>query len=190
MQNLNGLGDKAHAIGQRCNDLHVHIIGLIETNTDWNWGQKKQETIQILRNHFKRTTFSFANSAIHFSSAYQPGGSCTFATDEWSPRANPSSDPHDMGRWSSISITGRDHTNVSIFTVYRVGPNAFSTAYERTAFRQQYIMLENRNQHPINPRQAVLTDLGLEITKLQDKGHGIVVLIDANETICPHATKL
>ena len=189
LQNINGLQDKAHHIGNRANELNISIIGLVETNTDWSWKNNQSNTSTILRKYFTRTTFAYSHSAIGFNSSFQPGGTLTIAGNKWGTRAIPSSDPHSMGRWSKITIPGRFDTNISIFSVYRVCDQTFATSGVKTAFRQQYIMAADRQLAINEPRQLVLDDLSRAITECTSMDHGIIILIDANESIIKHNSK-
>ena len=189
LQNINGLQDKPHQLGSRAQELQLSILGLVETNTDWDWKQTKTETTAILRRYFTRTSFAFSSSVIRFDSIFQPGGTMTIAMNKWGARATPSNDTSSMGRWSSQTIKGKMNKAISIYSVYRVCDQKFATAGVKTAFRQQYIISANNGTSPNDPRHLILADLGTEITKNRNNGHGIIVLIDANESLTKHNSK-
>ena len=168
-QNINGMQEKAHDIGARAKELHIDIIGLVETNTDWAWKDIKATTTNILRRYFPRTTFAQSSSAIQFQSPFQPGGTMTIAGGKWGTRSNPSSDPRAMGRWSAITIIGRLERRVTIFSVYRVCDQRFASSGIKTAFRQQFLMAADLAIYPNEPRKLLLKDLGNAISHFREQ---------------------
>jgi hypothetical protein len=88
-----------------------------------------------------------------------------------------------MGRWSSISIKGRDKTIVTIFSVYRVCAGHIKTAGPGTCFAQMWHLADMKNIQPNKPRQQVLDDLEEAIQKCRSQAHEVIVLMDANETV-------
>jgi hypothetical protein len=150
--------------------------------------------MSILRRYWKKTIFAFSSSdhryrtIHHTDSEYQPGGTCTVVNNSWAARTLPSQDPSGMGRWSQISINGRDNRKVTIFTVYRVCHDTISTAGSKTAYRQQWHLADSRNITPNDPRALLLLDLGASIDQCTQQGHEVIILIDANEcTSTPHS---
>lgn len=192
LQNINGLRDKSEMLAHRTSELNIDILGLVETNTDWDWKNLKSKTIGKIRTHFSRSTFAFSNSRIHFNSAFQPGGTLTLATNKWSTRSEPSTDPHSMGRWSVITLSGRNNRKTTIFSVYRVCDQVFASSGEKTAFRQQYLIAseDQEGRSPLHPRQQVLQDLETSITKIRSESHSIIILMDANESALTYQSKI
>jgi hypothetical protein len=194
LQNINGIQDKTHLLGSQAHHLGIDIMGIVETNRDWQTPNTKHQVTSILRRYWKKTLFAFSSSDHryqknqHDPSEYQPGGTCTFVNNSWAARTSPSQDPSGMGRWSQLSVSGRDNRKVTIFTVYRVCQSNISTEGSKTAYRQQWHIADERNISPNDPRSLLLLDLGSTIAVLQQQGHEIIILMDANEsTSTPHS---
>ena len=88
-----------------------------------------------------------------------------------------------MGRWSYITIAGRQGRALTIISAYRVTKSSISEAGANTSFFQQYHFLRlSGHQHP-DPRKTFLRDLGAIIRSLrQNPLHHIILLLDANES--------
>jgi hypothetical protein len=196
LQNINGLQDKAHLLGSQAHHLGIDILGIVETNRDWQTKNTKNQAMAIFRRYWKKTVFAFSSSDHryrknhHEYSTYQPGGTCTIVNNTWAARTLASHDPSGMGRWSQMSINGRDNRKVTVFTVYRVCTDTITTAGSQTAYSQQWHMADSRDISPNDPRALLLVDLGLSIAACQQQGHEIIVLMDANEGISTPHSKL
>ena len=90
-------------------DKQIDIACLVETNTNWNHYRGKCHLNHIVRKHWKRAHITTANIEKKMSTLYQPGGTAIISTNKISPRITDSGgDPKGMGRWSYITITGRN----------------------------------------------------------------------------------
>jgi hypothetical protein len=170
LQNTNGIQNKTSLLGHRANELGINILGLVETNVDWQCRipskyKSKTAITKILRQFWKQTCMAFSSSDHRPKFFFQPGGTLTLAGNPWSGRASADTDPSGMGRWSSISIKGRDRTNVTIFSVYRVCAGQIKTAGPGTCFAQLWHLADMKNIQPNKPRQQVLDDLEEAIQK-------------------------
>ena len=196
LQNINGMQDKAKTIGERSVEMNISVLGLIETNTDWKHKAKDSSETELLKTKnaikafYNRVAFSFSHSAIRFKHRYQPGGTLTITNSKWATRSNTSTDPTGMGRWSSITMSGKKDRKVTIISAYRVCDQRFATAGPKTAYRQQYIMADILGISPNDPRSRILIDLESEIKKIHTDDHAIIILIDANESATTHQSKI
>ena len=69
----------------------------------------KKVTDRIVRKHWKRAHITTANIENKVSTLYQPGGTAIISTNKISPRITDSGgDPKWMGRWSYITLNGRN----------------------------------------------------------------------------------
>ncbi len=80
-------------------------------------------------------------------------------------------DPTGLGRWSGISLKGRDNSCLSIITAYRVCSGSPRTAPLGSAFLREYDFFRIHHKRHNNPRHEMLQDLKTLIHRLQDNGH-------------------
>ena len=209
-QNVGGITDKIDAIlGQRIKVLKINILGLAETNVNWDFRDSKHEFVSRIRPFFQATTFDFSNSCVQFQTAYQPGGTATITSGRWSSqsthhhhqtttpaarstRTKIPADPDGKGRWSALTINGRGGRKVTLITAYRVCDQSFASAGVYTAFRQQYLLEDNISPEgqPNQPRVKFLQDMAKFISTLRSAGHDIILMIDANESTTQRNSKL
>ena len=113
-QNVNGLelSTTAHTLLTTCigmQDNQIDIACLAETNTNWNYFKGKRQLNRIVRKQWKRAHITTSNIENKVTTLYQPGGTAIIATNKISPRITDSGvDPQGMGRWSYITINGRN----------------------------------------------------------------------------------
>jgi hypothetical protein len=88
-----------------------------------------------------------------------------------------------LGRWSGLSVTGKQHRTISIIVGYRVCKGSIQSSGLGTAYHREYEYYDDRKKKSPNPRKEFLQDLESTIQDLRDKGHAIIVMLDANETI-------
>ena len=95
-------------------------------------------------------------------------------------------DSYGMGRWTSITINGRNKTKVTIISTYR---NCIRTMKKiRTkhyVLSQQWDMLEEKGERDIDIRSKMINDIIILINKLQAENHEVVLTIDTNESFDP-----
>jgi hypothetical protein len=194
-QNINGLNDKAHLIGSQTSALGIHILGMAETNTDWQTRDTKSSTTSILKRYGKKTSFSFSSSNHRHQidnkhTKYQLGGTMMVVKNPWSARCTTSHDQSGMGRWSSATLSGKENRKVTILTIYRVCKGNVRTDGPRTAFSQQWHLGDSINLHPNDPRQQTLSSVSRELDRLKAAGHEVIVMMDANESTQTNNNKL
>ena len=109
----------------------------------------------------------------------------------WYGRSKVGCDPSSMGRWTSCTISGKQARQVTIITAYNVCNASITTCGPMTAYSQQYHILKRTfpGRDP-DPRAAFWRDLSSFITTLRTTGHEIVLMIDANDTLQKHNSKL
>ena len=169
----------------------IDIAGLAETNTCWSHPHISFEFRQLLRRHYQQSkvTFGTPNRDIDQclpTETFQSGGSLTLATGRLTSTINGEvdlTDPTGLGRWSGISFMGRNKTFLSIITAYRVCSGSPNTAPIGSAFLREYEYFREHQRRHNNPRHEILTDLKNMITRLQEAGHMILLMLDANSTI-------
>ena len=104
------------------NQLDTSLVGLAETNLDWN--QKKQTTEPILKAiktiwPHNKTSFVCSNESHNSKSAHQPGGCMQLSISNLAARHSTNlNDDSGMGRWTSQRFQGKHNHSVQIFTAY------------------------------------------------------------------------
>jgi hypothetical protein len=120
MQNVNGLSasynTKSIALAAEADAISADIIGLIETNTYWKFGDVLSTTKKSWQKFFDQTKIEVSSSNIHFDSPYQPGGTMTVVGSPWASRTKTASDNTGLGRWTESEITGKNGRAVVILT--------------------------------------------------------------------------
>ena len=157
------------------------IIALTEINKDWRkisyensiWGatQPWQEHRRIQVSH---------NTSSPASRVYQPGGTAMMMLGELTFRiSHQGDDPRQLGRWSTITITGKNEVNTTLLTCYC----PVRSASLGSTFVQQLLYISNNKDilPDVNcPRQLFGIDLKNEIESLITKGHNVIVMGDFN----------
>ena len=184
--NINGLESDLNKLTQLCLNLcskGVSIICITETNLHW----KKNYLLQRFKTILKKTwpsnkiSFCVSESKIQFQSDFKPGGTAMIALNPISSAiTSKGQDPWGMGRWTNLTILGKDLQQTSIFNVYRACNTPIESAGSTTIVKQQWLLMQktNRQQHP---HKATIDDLIIEIKKKQKSKHEIIITMDGNE---------
>ena len=85
-----------------------------------------------------------------------------------------------MGRFAWIKMNGKNNKQVLIMSAYRVC-KAGTNIGPHTAHMQQVNYLLKKGITNPNPRQAILRDMQAIIKEHQNRGGGVIVMMDANE---------
>jgi exonuclease III len=89
------------------------------------------------------------------------------------------------GTWSSITV----HTKrqpLTIISSYRVSQSSIKGVGERTVYSQEYMALEADGVHNPEPRTRCLQELTKVVHSHVEKGHMVLLNLDANEDIADH----
>jgi Reverse transcriptase (RNA-dependent DNA polymerase) len=165
--------------------MEVGLFGWAETNTNWLNPATQSLFRQSANKILNTTKITFSTSSIPTTSKYKPGGTCTTLVGKWGGRATQEAgaDPTGMGRWSYITLQGKNTTSITIITAYRVSQKSMPQRGEGTAFHQEYMMLSKAGHKKPDPRGQFITDLTNFITSHQAKGREILLMLDANEAL-------
>jgi hypothetical protein len=128
-----------------CQNLLTHnvdIFSLPETGIDWKKHQPRNRCRQILDNFWQHSRLITSTSDIHSNSVLQFGGTCTGVTGKWSGRITfQGMDPHGLGRWSYVTITGKNGRKILITTIYQACKAHIAAVGAKTAYTQQWYIL-------------------------------------------------
>ena len=122
---------------------------------------------------------------IHSNDKYQAGGTITLIQGKWTTTAHNKEivDPTGLGRWTGVTVTGTQSRALSIIMGYRTCKGNINSSGLGTTFHREYAYYREKGIKMPNPRKAYLNDLEAAIQSLQTAGHGVVVMMDANEVV-------
>jgi hypothetical protein len=172
---------------QTCYNYGAGMLCLPETNANWNQGGQVTTIHQLFRRIWRNSSLQMSQTPDPFLSTYQPGGTLTAVCENWVSRViSKGGDPFGLGRWSYITLRGKENTKVTVVTAY----NATPSPGECTYYHQQMRVLsrlhrEQNNLVPPEPRQQFILDLQSWLESLVQEGHQLVVAMDANTVYDP-----
>ena len=187
-QNIGGLGDlfkdkepeKLTRLKKFLIKHEIDVVGMAETNTDWR-------TLPIENNLWNRTASWFQSRRISVSHNdkvapktgryFQVGGTTTMLIDEMASRPlQPGSDEKGYGRWSWITLTGKDNRATRFVTAYCPCKSTNTSG----AYAQQLLAL-SLDEHPDDcPRKVFWDDLSSNIDGWLQNGEQLVIMGDWN----------
>ena len=159
----------------------VDLAALTEINKDWRTVQY-EDTIwgaTTTWSEHRRIQASY-NVTEQACKRYQVGGTAMMLLGDLTFRlSHQSADFRKLGRWSIVTITGKNNVNTTIITCYCPNRSAsLGSAYS------QHLLYMAKNKADIPdvtcPRQLFGIDLKAEIGRYIDKGHSIIVMGDFN----------
>jgi len=183
-QNPHGVPRDMVSLGQDLNALAEHDVGcycFAETNLDWSRPHVKNEFLTQQRKVWKYATTAFSSIEIPSSSDYLTGGTLTSAVGSWSTRVSKKEeDPSGMGRWSSLTLIGKQNKKLTIITGYR----CVRSSGDGSAWTQEKIFMRDRqSKEAPHPRKQFIADLTEFIQEKQKQKHDIILNLDANEVL-------
>ena len=135
-------------------DNQIDIACLAETNTNWNNYKGKRQLNRIVRKQWKIAHITTSNIENKVTTLYQPGRTAIISTNKISLRITDSGvDSQGMGRWSYITINGRNKKKLTIISAYRTGKTHIQESGPSTAFTQQWDFMEERRDTTIDVRK-------------------------------------
>ena len=159
----------------------ANVVCCAETQTAWEKCHVRQCVEAELRKQDQYATMIGSSSDIHTCEAYKPGGTLTIVDGNWSSRITKHVDSHKLGRWSYVTIKGRDDSHFTIITAYRCcsGQTKKSVGAHSSYMQQETLLRKAGNTK--SPQEAFIVDLTSLLKQLLEKGHEILLCIDANE---------
>jgi hypothetical protein len=171
-----------YEILQSMKDHDIDIFGFSETNLNTLQPEVRKRLEDISQEFYGNSILATSTSTRPTRTAYQPGGTCTGISQELCGRYQASgSDPHGLGRWSYIQMTGKHGRSLIVITAYRVCEANISTIGASTTCHQQWHLLRQKGDTKPQPRKRFITDLCDEIKKWQRAGAEIILGGDFNE---------
>jgi exonuclease III len=182
--NVNGVrrGDDYQDVlemAQSFKTFSVDWATLSETNIDWRSAAKSKfyEKMQKVYHHAKISTSS---SIIKYDTIYQPGGTLTMVTDDYTGRVTNIGRDEELGRWSFTAMIGKHGRTILLVTIYKVCNK--NSGGSRTAYTQQVSLLL-RNGRTVSPRKAFLDDFDQQVSQWLAKGYELIIAGNLNEEL-------
>ena len=193
-QNVNGLSTSndfsdVHEIGFAAEQLGVHILGMAETNIDWQARDVRVNITSRFRKYWKHSKISLASSDHRLDSEFQPGGTAIVVGQPWSGRTTIETDSGGLGRWAEATLLGKDKRQLTVICAYQVVKNSIGKAGPSTAYAQQWHLLRIRGIAEPDPNKQFLADLGKRIDNLKEAGSEIILMLDANDSLQSASSK-
>ena len=147
----------------------IDIACLAETNTHWK--HRGASTLrQTSKEHWKHSHFITSETDLPWKALYKPGGTAIITQQPLCNGITTSGqDPHGLGRWSFIIIAGREQSIITIISSYRVCDIKIQNAGHITNAKQQWQILEERDQEHEEIRNKTIIDLSNFINALTQK---------------------
>ena len=193
--NINGLptssfdkGGKMTDFCQTITKLQADVIALTETNIDSRKLPQEDNWYNRVRKHKLnrlRTSWAHNRTGEPSTGIQQYGGTMVLSQGEMTsrvPRLRPqdTSDPLKLGRWTSLTFTGKGAHVLRVVSAYM--PCGKDPRGKDTVYHQQQLFLRQQEE-PREPRTALLQDLHQALTRWIQAGEKVVVFMDANEDI-------
>ena len=160
----------------------ANVVCCAESQTAWELHYVREMVAAAIRSEDRYATMIGSSSSTVTCEAYKPGGTLTIVDGNWSGRANKCVDKDKLGRWSIITLKGRNRTCLTIITAYRCCDGVtIKNVGTTSAFFQQEAILKERGISK-SPQEMFIVDLIKVIQGYTEKGHEVLLNVDANET--------
>ncbi|KAI2508454.1 hypothetical protein MHU86_5981 [Fragilaria crotonensis] len=170
--------------------LSVDIMGLTETNTCLAHHHLSSDFRSATQRFHRQSKIIFGSASPEIDpcplkESFQSGGNVMAVFGALSSRvAGPNIiDPTGLGRWSGVTLEGTQSRKLSIITAYRVCQGSPQSAPLGSSFLREYEFFRERTGTSVNPRRQFLSDLQQSVMRLQELGHLVILMLDANSTI-------
>jgi exonuclease III len=183
-QNINGLkldeqGGDLNAINEFLNIYQCDLVGFSEINLDVSKYKVRKFLSDTLNKSFDANQYSVATSEIPFQTNYKPGGTMTAIFNDVVGRWHSKyADP--MGRWSTVSVSGRKSRVIHLITVYQVVDKSTSGPF--TVYQQQAASLRLADRD-LTPRKAFIHDLSVYLRSIKTRDSAFILMGDLNEVV-------
>ena len=160
------------------------MLCLTETNVNWKRHYLVQQFSATLKKAWTNQKISIctSDSSLPWNSNYKPGGTAIIALGKISSAIiTKGEDPHGLGRWTTVTLLGKQNSRTSVFNMYRPGDTSIENFGPNTVIKQQWLLLQQQNRLNIHPHDAAINDLIIAVKGQQKHHHDIVVTMDGNE---------
>ncbi|KAI2490409.1 hypothetical protein MHU86_24165 [Fragilaria crotonensis] len=194
-QNVKGLtynqsGDDYNYYLSSMISYSIDVFGMAETNSGWQHHYVQSKFKQCLRRqlYIGKTSFGSPTQQVdplEDSETFQAGSSIQVVAGSLTTTVfgDPIHDSTGLGRWCGFTFIGKAEQKLSVITGYRTCKGSVSTSPLGSTFHREYAYYRNKGIKNPQPRTEFLKDLALTIRNLQQHGHAILLMMDANSTL-------
>ena len=173
--------DKVTGVVATLRKWDTNILCLAESQCAWENFNVTNKVNEELRKVDKYAGMIGSSSCVACGDMYKLGGTVTIYDGNWSGRILKGVDTHKLGRWSYVTLIGRNNSFFTIITGYRCcRKQTLATAGITPTYMQQERILRQRNITG-TPQKCFIDDIGKFIEDKIAEGHEILVALDANE---------
>jgi len=163
-QNINGLAPrlgslKMDQICESMKDIQADIVGLQETNVNWQNTSCLRMLNQAVKKGNTASKSATASASMSWDTADQPGGTCIWARDPWAHRTVTTLSDSPLGRWSGITLQGNQEQNNQTEPRAQCLIDLGKLVQTLTQSQHEVILLIDANEH--------LSDEGQSQTKFE-----------------------
>ena len=106
-----------------------------------------------------KITYSTSETTTAWKSNCKPGGTETISVNNLSSSIiAKSEEPAGMGRWSTLTVLGKDNKRTIIITMYRPCKVKIAKAGITTVIKQQRLIMQKSNRYE-HPHKVIITDV-------------------------------
>jgi hypothetical protein len=168
-----------------CHSLKAHSVGILaiqEVNQNLLDRNIYNQLEDALKLHFGACVLVSSSTPIRSPTSWKPGGTILAVLGTWSHTVTATSSDS-LGRWCKATLSGRDGSLLSVYSLYNVVKTDISKVGPATIFAQQWQLLRLSGHEKPDPRQQCIDDLKIEVQKEQNIGSEIVIMGDLNEVV-------
>ena len=168
-----------------CHDNCISLIGLSETNREWNNSEQQKQFREVTHKIWGASVIQTSTSNEKFEDNYKPGGTATILCEaHWVCRIiEKGEDPWGLGRWSYLLLSGKKNRRVLSVNGYRVCKATAASSGEKTAYKQQYNILRGRQTGTVDPRRQCVLDMQVWLVYFIAQGIEVIFYLDGNENL-------
>lgn len=168
----------------------IDIAGLAETNTAWQHQHLQQDFRKVVHRHFRQSKVTFGGplstvDPCPYTETFQSGGTTTVTHGPLTSSiyGDEITDSSGLGRWAGITLRGKGDYKLSIITAYRTCGGSINTSSLGSVYSREFLFFRDSGIQRPNPRRLFFQHIGDSIRQLQDLGHHILLMLDANSDL-------
>lgn len=168
----------------------IDIAGLAETNTAWQHQHLQQDFRKVVHRHFRQSKVTFGGplstvDPCPYTETFQSGGTTTVTHGPLtsSVYGDEIKDSSGLGQWAGITLRGKGDYKLSIITAYRTCGGNINTSSLGSVYSREFLYFRESGIQRPNPRRLFFQHISDSIRQLQDLGHQILLMLDANSDL-------
>ena len=164
-------------------NAQVDVAGFTEINLDLTKKDINFTLKKILKKFDRNAIASFSASrhTKKVNEIKKMGGTATIVRGNWSGRMIEMGQEK-LGRWSYLTLTGKNNKKIKFITCYRVCKGSKETGPGSIRTQQEMDLLKEYGEI-VDPRKRLLSDLEIHIQQEHSKGYHIILMGDLNEDV-------